>query len=232
MTLLQTECCAQLARSFPDGVAWRNFADGSELTLEGGTANRTGSPGAWSERGLERATAVGAADRRRRAARMADVVPGDPQGRRGGGAAAGPARSGRADPDPGPRGGCGRPVQRGIGEVSAAVEGRGHCGGGPSAGTTLLRDDADLDRTLPPTTWPTSCTPRGRRARRRASSCATAVSRPSTASLRMVRAGLPLLLPCSPRPAGPFSSAAHAGRPQRMVPAPLRAATWLVGGRT
>ena len=32
-TLLQTEALAQLARAFPDGVAWRNLADGSEITL-------------------------------------------------------------------------------------------------------------------------------------------------------------------------------------------------------
>ena len=33
MTLLQPELIAQLAKSFPDGVAWRNLADGTELTL-------------------------------------------------------------------------------------------------------------------------------------------------------------------------------------------------------
>jgi acyl-CoA synthetase (AMP-forming)/AMP-acid ligase II len=33
MTLLQPEVVAQLAGAFPDGVAWRNLADGSELTL-------------------------------------------------------------------------------------------------------------------------------------------------------------------------------------------------------
>jgi acyl-CoA synthetase (AMP-forming)/AMP-acid ligase II len=32
-TLLQTEALAQLAGAFPDGVAWRNLADGSEITL-------------------------------------------------------------------------------------------------------------------------------------------------------------------------------------------------------
>ena len=33
MTLLQPELVAQLAATFPDAVAWRNLADGSELTL-------------------------------------------------------------------------------------------------------------------------------------------------------------------------------------------------------
>ena len=33
MTLLQTELLARLARQWPDGVAWRNLADGSALTL-------------------------------------------------------------------------------------------------------------------------------------------------------------------------------------------------------
>ena len=34
MTLLQPELVAQLAATFPDAVAWRNLADGSELTLQ------------------------------------------------------------------------------------------------------------------------------------------------------------------------------------------------------
>ena len=33
MTLLQTELISQLAQSFPDAVAWRNMADGTDLTL-------------------------------------------------------------------------------------------------------------------------------------------------------------------------------------------------------
>jgi long-chain acyl-CoA synthetase len=33
MTLLQTDLLRELAAAFPDGVAWRNLADGSELTL-------------------------------------------------------------------------------------------------------------------------------------------------------------------------------------------------------
>ena len=33
MTLLQPDLIAALARAFPDGVAWRNLADGAELTL-------------------------------------------------------------------------------------------------------------------------------------------------------------------------------------------------------
>ena len=33
MTLLQPELLAELARAFPDGVAWRDLADGSEMTL-------------------------------------------------------------------------------------------------------------------------------------------------------------------------------------------------------
>ena len=34
MTLLQEQLLAQLAAAFPDGVAWRNLADGTQLTLE------------------------------------------------------------------------------------------------------------------------------------------------------------------------------------------------------
>jgi long-chain acyl-CoA synthetase len=34
VTLLQPELLAQLARSYPDGVAWKNLANGSELTLD------------------------------------------------------------------------------------------------------------------------------------------------------------------------------------------------------
>jgi long-chain acyl-CoA synthetase len=33
MTLLQTELLAELAAAFPDGIAWRNVADGSTMTL-------------------------------------------------------------------------------------------------------------------------------------------------------------------------------------------------------
>ena len=33
MTLLQTDLLGELAAAFPDGVAWRNLADGSELSL-------------------------------------------------------------------------------------------------------------------------------------------------------------------------------------------------------
>ncbi len=33
MTLLQPELLAELAAAFPDGVAWRNLADDSDLTL-------------------------------------------------------------------------------------------------------------------------------------------------------------------------------------------------------
>ncbi len=34
MTLLQTQLVAELSRDFPDAVAWRNLADGSEITVE------------------------------------------------------------------------------------------------------------------------------------------------------------------------------------------------------
>jgi acyl-CoA synthetase (AMP-forming)/AMP-acid ligase II len=34
MTLLQTQLVAELAREFPGGVAWRNLADGSEITVD------------------------------------------------------------------------------------------------------------------------------------------------------------------------------------------------------
>jgi acyl-CoA synthetase (AMP-forming)/AMP-acid ligase II len=33
VTLLQPELLAELAAAFPDGVAWRNVADGSSMTL-------------------------------------------------------------------------------------------------------------------------------------------------------------------------------------------------------
>ena len=34
MTLLQTQLVAELSREFPDAVAWRNLADGSEITVD------------------------------------------------------------------------------------------------------------------------------------------------------------------------------------------------------
>ena len=58
MTLLQTQLLAQLARSFPDGVAWRNLADGSELTLDGWHRRSNRLARGLSERGLRRGDRV------------------------------------------------------------------------------------------------------------------------------------------------------------------------------
>ncbi len=58
MTLLQTALLAQLAQSFPDGVAWRNLADGSELTLEGWHRLSNRLARGLSEHGLERGDRV------------------------------------------------------------------------------------------------------------------------------------------------------------------------------
>ena len=44
VTLLQTELIAELAAVFPDAVAWRNLADGTDLTLRSGTGSPTDSP--------------------------------------------------------------------------------------------------------------------------------------------------------------------------------------------
>ncbi len=59
MTLLQTELLAELARTFPHGVAWRNLADGSELTLDGWHRRSNRLARGLSERGLRRGDRVG-----------------------------------------------------------------------------------------------------------------------------------------------------------------------------
>jgi acyl-CoA synthetase (AMP-forming)/AMP-acid ligase II len=59
MTLLQPELVAALARAFPGAVAWRNLADGSEITLAEwhGRSNRLAR--GLTEHGLERGDRVG-----------------------------------------------------------------------------------------------------------------------------------------------------------------------------
>ncbi len=59
VTVLQTELISQLAQSFPDAVAWRNLADGTDLTL--GTWNRQSNRLARGlrELGVQRGDRVG-----------------------------------------------------------------------------------------------------------------------------------------------------------------------------
>ncbi len=59
MTLLQTRLLAQLAGAFPDGVAWRNLADGSVLTLNGWHRQSNRLARGLLERGLRRGDRVG-----------------------------------------------------------------------------------------------------------------------------------------------------------------------------
>jgi len=58
VTLLQTELLAQLAREFPDGVAWRNLADRSDLTLAGWHRQSNRLARGLSDRGLRRGDRV------------------------------------------------------------------------------------------------------------------------------------------------------------------------------
>ena len=118
---------------------------------------------------------------------MARVVPGHPQGRRGGRAPLGPARSRRARPHPHARGGLGRPVQRGPRRdlLRGADRGQHRPGGTARLDDFLSTDEADLAAGAPP----------GRRRRhhvhlgdhrppQRAWSCDTVGSRPPDASRR------------------------------------------------
>jgi len=59
VTLLQTRLLAQLAGAFPDGVAWRNLADGSVLTLNGWHRQSNRLARGLLERGLRRGDRVG-----------------------------------------------------------------------------------------------------------------------------------------------------------------------------
>ncbi len=59
MTLLQPELLAGLSRAFPDGVAWRNLADGSTLTLATWHRRSNGLARGLRERGLDRGDRVG-----------------------------------------------------------------------------------------------------------------------------------------------------------------------------
>ena len=59
MTLLQTQLLAQLAQAFPDGVAWRNLADGCTMTLEGWHRQSNRLARGLRENGLRHADRVG-----------------------------------------------------------------------------------------------------------------------------------------------------------------------------
>jgi acyl-CoA synthetase (AMP-forming)/AMP-acid ligase II len=59
MTLLQPELIAQLAGAFPDAVAWRNLADGTELTLGAWHRRSNSLARGLQERGLARGDRVG-----------------------------------------------------------------------------------------------------------------------------------------------------------------------------
>jgi len=59
MTLLQPQLIAQLAGAFPDAVAWRNLADGMELTLSGWHRRSNSLARGLREEGLRRGDRVG-----------------------------------------------------------------------------------------------------------------------------------------------------------------------------
>ncbi len=59
MTLLQPELVAQLAAAFPDAVAWRNLADGTELTLRDWHRRSNRLARGLQEQGLGRGDRVG-----------------------------------------------------------------------------------------------------------------------------------------------------------------------------
>jgi acyl-CoA synthetase (AMP-forming)/AMP-acid ligase II len=59
MTLLQPQLIAQLAGSFPDAVAWRNLADGTELTLRAWHRRSNRFARGLQEKGLQRGDRVG-----------------------------------------------------------------------------------------------------------------------------------------------------------------------------
>ena len=59
MTLLQPQLIAQLAETFPDAVAWRNMADGDELTLGEWQRRSNRFARGLQEQGLERGDRVG-----------------------------------------------------------------------------------------------------------------------------------------------------------------------------
>ena len=61
MTLLQTQLLAQLALAFPEGVAWRNLADGSTMTLEEWHRQSNRLARGLLENGLRHADRVGLA---------------------------------------------------------------------------------------------------------------------------------------------------------------------------
>ena len=59
MTLLQPDLLARLAGTFPDGVAWRNVADGSRLTLVDWHRRSNRLARGLGSRGIERGDRVG-----------------------------------------------------------------------------------------------------------------------------------------------------------------------------
>ena len=59
MTLLQPQLIAQLAEAFPDAVAWRNLADGDELTLGAWHRRSNRFARGLQDQGLQRGDRVG-----------------------------------------------------------------------------------------------------------------------------------------------------------------------------
>jgi acyl-CoA synthetase (AMP-forming)/AMP-acid ligase II len=59
MTLLQTELLAELSREFPNAVAWRNLADGSEITVDQWHRRSNRLARGLMERGFSRGDRVG-----------------------------------------------------------------------------------------------------------------------------------------------------------------------------
>ena len=212
MTLLQPELLAQLAGAFPDAVAWRNLADGSELTLRRVAPAlqpaRPGPPGARSSRRGDRVGLLIGNDEPLEWLVSYLAI-------HKAGAVAVPllARLGpvRARPHPRARRGVGRPVQRGPRRDPLRGADRGqHRGQGarapgrpprPRRGRPRIRRSAR-------TTWPTSCTPRGPPGGPRASSCAHGgLSTTGARPVRLARGWASSRARPSPRPAAHCSCA-------------------------
>ena len=234
VTLLQTELLAQLARAFPDGVAWRNLADGSELTLDG-----------WHRQSNRLARGL-VAQGLRRGDRVALLIGGDEPlewlvsymaiHKAGGVAVPLLARLGPAE------------LARILRHAQAAValcsdvndELRavvptvvGTAGGTVRWAELLSPDDTDLDQALSPDdvadvmyTSGTTGEPKGVIVRHGGLST---IDRVPAAWLGL---GLPLLLAVRHHERVPPRLRPHARRAQRMVPPPLRPGPLAGGGRT